>query len=139
MRWRAAQEAGRELGLRVRRLGPFAPTIDGGRAAARAFAEARTTAVVAYNDLIAIGFMQTVQSWGVAVPGDVSVVGFDDIFGSDFTCPPLTTIRVPATHLGELAVRRLLSIIEGTEPPSDDDAPATSLIVRESTGRPRSR
>ncbi len=76
----------------MRRLGPFAPTIDGGRAAARAFAEARSTAVVAYNDLIAIGFMQTMQSWGVAVPGDVSVVEFDDIFGADFCSPALTTV-----------------------------------------------
>ena len=100
---------------------------------------ASVLAVICVNDMMAIGLLQAARKQGLEVPRDLSIIGFDDIFGSDFTCPPLTTIRVPATHLGELAVRRLLSIIEGTEPPSDDDAPATSLIVRESTGRPRSR
>ncbi|NKX92849.1 LacI family transcriptional regulator [Sanguibacter hominis ATCC BAA-789] len=145
MRWRAAQEAGHELGLRVRRLGPFAPTIDGGRAAARAFAEARTTAVVAYNDLIAIGFMQTVQSWGVAVPGDVSVVGFDDIFGADFCSPALTTVAAPLAALGKHAVTMLVEQLSTvglrgarTVVPRRPALLPAALRVRESTGpRPR--
>ncbi len=130
-----------ELGLRVRRLGPFAPTIDGGCAAARAFAEARTTAVVAYNDLIAIGFMQTVQSWGVAVPGDVSVVGFDDIFGADFCSPALTTVAAPLAALGKHAVTMLVEQLSTvglrgarTVVPRRPALLPAALRVRESTG-----
>jgi len=51
-----------------------------------------TTALVAFNDLLAIGLLQRLHHLGVDVPGEVSVVGYDDIFGSDFCHPPLTTI-----------------------------------------------
>ena len=133
------QEVGARRGVEIEVVGPNEPTLENGMRALTTLVAHDATAAITYNDMMAIGLLQAARKQGLEVPRDLSIIGFDDIFGSDFTCPPLTTIRVPATHLGELAVRRLLSIIEGTEPPSDDDAPATSLTVRESTGRPRSR
>ena len=108
MRWRSMREAAYELELRARRSGPWSPTLAGGLAAAEAFAQAPTTAVVAYNDLVAIGFMRGLDRLGARVPEDVSVVGFDNIFGSDFCSPPLTTVAAPLRSLGAYAVRQLL-------------------------------
>lgn len=108
MRWRSMREAAFELDLKVRRLGPFPPTLAGGQAAARALAEHPTTAVVAYNDLVAIGLMRGLAALGARVPQDVSVVGFDNIFGADFCSPPLTTVAAPLRNLGAYAVRTLL-------------------------------
>ena len=79
MRWRGLLEAGHELEIKVRRIGPYLPTINGGRQAAERWRKAPTTGVVAYNDLVAIGFMQAVAEAGLEVPRDVSVVGFDNI------------------------------------------------------------
>ena len=72
------------------------------------------------------------------VPGRLSIIGFDDIFGSDFTSPPLATIRTPLGLVGELAVRRALELIDdaGLSPDGARGAPVlrTELIVRGSTG-----
>ena len=66
------------------------------------------TAVVAFNDLMAIGLLQAAPSASSAVPSKLSIAGFDDIFGSDFTTPALTTVRTPLAEAGERAVRHLL-------------------------------
>lgn len=108
-RWRALQDAAHQLDLRPHRLGPFPPTLQGGRRAARILAERPTSAVIAYNDLMAIGLMQGVRRLGGRVPEDVSVVGFDDIFGADFCEPPLTTVAAPLRDLGAHAVQFLVA------------------------------
>ncbi|HEX5858814.1 MAG TPA: LacI family DNA-binding transcriptional regulator [Microbacterium sp.] len=108
VRWQAMREATHELGIRARRLGPFSPTQAGGLAAARALADAPSTAAIAYNDLIAIGMMRGLMNLGIRVPDDVSVVGFDNIFGADFCTPQLTTVAAPLRQLGAVAVRILL-------------------------------
>lgn len=108
VRWQALREAAQDLGVRVRRLGPFAPTQAGGLSAAREVAESSTTAVIAYNDLLAIGLMRGLTSLGVSVPDDVSVVGFDNIFGADFCTPQLTTVAAPLRQLGMVAVETVL-------------------------------
>ena len=113
MRWRALREAGLELDLRVRRLGPYPPTFAGGLAAVDDLLRQPTTAVVAYNDLMAIGLMRGLQRAGVPVPREVSVVGFDNIFGSDFCTPALTTVAAPLRALGAAGVRRLLAQLGG--------------------------
>ena len=69
MRWRGLREAGLELRLAVRRLGPFVPTIRGGAAAAEQWLARPTSGVIAYNDLMAIGFLQGVVAAGRSVPG----------------------------------------------------------------------
>jgi len=75
MRWQSLREVALELDLRVRRLGPYPPTVAGGLAAADDLRRNPTTAVVAYNDLMAIGLMHGFQRAGVAVPQQVSTMG----------------------------------------------------------------
>ena len=64
------------------------------------------------NDLIAIGAMQALKEAGYRIPEDVSIIGFDDISASEYVSPPLTTIEVPKTTLGETAVSRVVQLIE---------------------------
>jgi LacI family transcriptional regulator len=139
MRWRAMREAAHELDLRVQRLGPVTPTLAGGAEAASLVAGSPLTAVVAYNDLVAIGLMRGLAAAGVRVPRDVSVVGFDDIFGAELCSPALTTVAAPLSALGRYAVETLLTGMASRTPPQVRPAllPA-ELVVRESTG-PRSR
>jgi DNA-binding LacI/PurR family transcriptional regulator len=66
------------------------------------------TAVFCANDLSAMGFMRAAQEYGLSIPGDVSVVGFDDISSVAFLSPPLTTVRIDVRQLAALAVRRLM-------------------------------
>ena len=96
----------------------------------------------AYNDLIAIGFMQTVQSWGVAVPGDVSVVGFDAIALSEYSYPPLTTVRHDFQRIGQELVKLVLAQIRSRGVSSarhDRVVVPTELIVRATTAPPPAR
>jgi LacI family transcriptional regulator len=66
------------------------------------------TAVFCANDLSAMGFMRAAQEYGLSVPGDVSVIGFDDISSVGFLSPPLTTVRIDARQLATLAIGRLI-------------------------------
>ena len=119
-------------------IGPGVPTLDGGSAAISRVVASGVTAVVAFNDLMAIGLMRGAQERGIAVPSELSVVGFDDIFGSDFTAPTLTTVRAPLTEAGERAVRYLLSRVSPHAESGRVDVEAllpTELVVRGSTGR----
>lgn len=138
MRWHALREASAELGMRVRRLGPVAPTVAGGMAAVAAVRRAPTTALVAYNDLIAIGLMRGLANAGIAVPAEVSVVGFDNIFGADFPSPPLTTLAAPLRAMGASAVEHLVAQLGGAAPRTGGPVVLpVRLVVRGSTG-PRS-
>jgi LacI family transcriptional regulator, galactose operon repressor len=135
-RWRALQSAARRLGLAMTRLGPFAPTMAGGTAAAEAVVNSEATAVIAFNDLLAIGMMRRLLARGLRVPDDISVLGCDDIFGADFCHPALTTLAAPLQDTGRAAVTLLLSRLAGQDPRRRVVLP-THLVVRESTG-PRS-
>ncbi len=134
MRWRGLREAGHELELKVRRTGPSLPTLRGGANAAAEWLESPTSAVVGYNDLIAIGFVQAVMAAGYRVPEDVSVIGFDNIMDAVLVQPRLTTVAAPLVSLGSAAVNHLLNRgpreVEGSEPVL---LPAR-LVVRDSTG-----
>ncbi|WP_052366736.1 LacI family DNA-binding transcriptional regulator [Paraoerskovia marina] len=134
MRWRALREACHRLEITVRRTSPSAPTREEGRRAAARFLENPTTAVIAYNDLLAIGFGQELVERGIEIPGAVSVVGFDDIFGADFCNPPLTTVASPLRALGAHAVRTLLKQVTTHTPrlPPPAKLPM-KLVVRGST------
>ncbi|MCL3859776.1 LacI family DNA-binding transcriptional regulator [Actinotalea sp. K2] len=136
MRWRSLREAAFELELQTRRIGPFSPTLAGGLAAARTFDDRPTSAVITYNDLLAIGIMRGLTLMGARIPADVSVIGFDNIFGSDFCTPPLTTVAAPLRNLGAFAVKTLLAQLAPNAPRGLRPAllPA-QLIVRESTAR----
>jgi LacI family repressor for deo operon, udp, cdd, tsx, nupC, and nupG len=139
MRWRATREACHELGLRVRRLGPYPPTIAGGLAAVAGLRRAPTTGVLAYNDLLAMGLIRGLSHIGVSVPRDVSVVGFDNIFGADFGSPALTTVAAPLRALGTAAVQHLIAQLRGATPRTGGPIVLpVQLVVRGSTAQ-RSR
>lgn len=115
------------------RLGPFPPTLDGGPAAADAGLASRATALVAFNDLLAIGVLGHLERRGVAVPDSVSVTGFDDVFGADFCHPPLTTVAAPVEEAGRMLMDLLLAPEDGDADPRQVVLP-TRLRVRDSTG-----
>lgn len=111
-------------------------TIPGGAAA---FAETwdagqRPTAVLAMSDAIAVGALRAARERGLAVPGDLSVVGFDDVELARIADPALTTIHQPIARKGEQAVELLLAILEGRSGPDQHEVLATRLVVRASTG-----
>ncbi|WP_432246175.1 LacI family DNA-binding transcriptional regulator (plasmid) [Arthrobacter sp. G.S.26] len=122
-------------GMSVVEIGPgLLPTVEGGHSGLHRVRAAGVTAVVAYNDLMAIGLLTACQEANLSVPGELNIVGFDDIFGSAFTSPPLTTIRTPVDLAGEDAIRRIIESIRGHDEPAPVEL-ATQLISRGSTGR----
>jgi DNA-binding LacI/PurR family transcriptional regulator len=94
----------------------------------------RPTAVLAMSDAMAIGALRAIRAKGIAVPAEISLVGFDDIELAQSTDPPLTTVHQPVRGKGEAAVRLLLSVIEGRDQRPGHRRLETRLIVRGSTG-----
>ena len=138
MRWRGVIEACHELGIKARRLGPFPPTIAGGATAREVWTAAPTTAVIAYNDLLAIGFLRAATASGHDVPRDVSVIGFDNIRDGQLIQPPLTTISVPLPSLGSAAVNHLLKTRALPAAPTRSVVLPARLVLRGTTGSMRS-
>ena len=93
----------------------------------------RPTAVLASNDLTAIGMMRAVRQVGMSVPDDISIIGFDDISLAEFTDPALTTIRLPRRELAELAFQSIVNDINLDE--YREYQVQTHLVVRETTCR----
>jgi len=111
-------------------LGPNMPTADGGYAQAQAVLDSNATAVLAYNDLVAVGVIDGLASMGVHVPKDISVVGIDNTVRGR---PRLTTVVTPTAAAGRVAVDMLLQRTTALV------TLQTSLIIGESTapcGRP---
>ncbi|GAA4556384.1 LacI family DNA-binding transcriptional regulator [Pseudonocardia xishanensis] len=120
-----------EHGLEFAATGHHPAVLDSGAPAAEAGLATGATALIAFNDLIAIGVLQHLERLGIDVPGRVAVVGADDVFGASFCHPPLTTVTSPA----ELAGRALVDLVTGTAP--DDPVLPSELVVRGSTGPAR--
>ena len=95
------------------------------------------TAVFTHNDVLAIGARHAIYSAGLAVPEDISVVGYDDISSAAYLIPPLTTVRSPKAEMGVLAGRTLLQLIKDKEalPPATVTLPV-ELMIRASTAPP---
>jgi len=95
------------------------------------------TAIVAGNDLVALGVIRSMRAHGLECPGDISVVGYNDMpFAGDFS-PALTTVRVPLREIGIEAARALIGAVEGADAAAQERITITlpvSLIVRDSTG-----
>ena len=89
------------------------------------------TAIFAGSDIQAFGVYRAAHELGVAVPSELSVIGFDDLPMAHWAWPPLTTIRQPLTEMGAMATRLVL----GQEADLRVEL-ATSLVVRESTAAP---
>lgn len=95
------------------------------------------TAVACFNDLLAMGALKSLYENGLDVPGDVEVVGFDNLYMAQFMQPRLTTVTVPKYKLGQLAVEELLMHIENEDIPFKAKYLDSRLIFRETTRNPR--
>jgi LacI family transcriptional regulator len=93
----------------------------------------RPSAVFVTSDLMAIGGLCAASSAGVKVPGELSVVGYDDICTASYAIPPLTTIAPPKREMARLAIGRLIERIRGVHEPLRKIALASALVVRAST------
>jgi LacI family transcriptional regulator len=91
-------------------------------------------AVVCANDQMAIGVLREFQRARVAVPADVALTGFDDVYPSRLTAPSLTTVSQPVRELGVRATRRLLARIEDRALPPETDVLPTRVVIRASCG-----
>ena len=96
----------------------------------------RPTALFCYNDMSALGAMRQIRSHGLRIPEDISVVGFDDLYISQYINPPLTTVRQPMRQMGRMAMETLLQLFAGVESGNEVRVPG-ELIVRESTAPPK--
>lgn len=125
---------GASIALPTEKILHCPPTLKGGAEAAHALLtqDRRPDAVLCFNDLVAAGTMETARNLGVAVPQDLSVVGYDDIAYASMFTPALTTLRVPTYELGAHAMRMLLGRMNG-EPRSIGIVVQPELIVRHST------
>ncbi len=96
----------------------------------------RPTAVICGNDVLAAGALMYAKQAGIAVPADVSVVGFDNIDLASVTDPPLTTIHVPHRRMGQTAAEILLALDSGSENVTGVEF-QPELVIRDSLGSPR--
>lgn len=94
--------------------------------------EPRPTAVICGNDLLAFGALLEARKHGIAVPGELSIAGIDDLEFAAELDPPLTTLRVPAAEIGRRSAEYLIDRLEGRTVAAVTEV-ATSLIVRGST------
>jgi DNA-binding LacI/PurR family transcriptional regulator len=109
-------------------------SMEGGQSAATRLVKHGITGVICASDVLALGATKAVRRLGLAVPSDVSVVGFDDSALMNCTDPPLTTIRQPIDAMGHAAVALLVSQVAGNTVPTDEMLFEPELVVRGSTG-----
>jgi LacI family transcriptional regulator len=126
--------AARACGVRVSVV-VAGSTSEAGHAALPELLRRRVTAVLAFNDLVALGALARLREEHLAVPEALSVVGFDDIPVAAFLGPPLTTVSVPKEELGRRAWTMLQQLLVAGAAPRRERLPS-ALVVRESTGPP---
>jgi DNA-binding LacI/PurR family transcriptional regulator len=134
-RLRILRPATAAAGLELVEVGNVVPQFSGGVAAADLVLASGVTAVIGYNDLVALGLLNRFTARGVAVPGGMSLIGFDDIVLSEMVSPSMTTLAQPKEQIGRAGVDLLLQLME------DPDRVAVTrrelpsqLMVRHSTG-----
>jgi DNA-binding LacI/PurR family transcriptional regulator len=153
-RWDSIQTVGREIGLkidpalviRIDAAGwsmkdgyhPMAPEI-GYKPMQGLLEKTRDfTAIFCFNDIAAIGAIRALKDAGLSVPGDVAVVGFDDIQSAAYSTPSLTTVRQPLMEMGKRGAQILLERIANPEAQFEAEiVMAPELVIRESTGPAR--
>lgn len=133
-RWRTLSELCARSGIRLRRVASEAPSYSGGYRYSDEFMRNPTTAVIAYNDILAIGFIKALQARGIRIPEEISVIGIDDTPVSSLVTPALSTVRLPRKEPAELAVDDIISQLRHTRPETN----ATSTRFLKSTFIPRS-
>ena len=132
IRDRALSDRGRAFDPDLVAEGDF--TEAGGYVAMQRLLSARPDALFAASDQLALGAWRAIREVGLRVPGDVAIVGFDDLLPSGTTRPRLTTIRQPVQRSGVEAVNLLLDIIENGLMPPRRVILDTQLVIRESCG-----
>ncbi|MFA9377783.1 MAG: LacI family DNA-binding transcriptional regulator [Lachnotalea sp.] len=90
------------------------------------------TAFFADNDMIALGAMKALQESGYSIPEDVSIIGFDDIPFCEISSPRLTSLRVPKQEMGQIAVRRIMDMINNTSTVKIKTQVCTEFVERDS-------
>ena len=122
-------------GVTIIELGHVAPVFSGGVSVADRVLSSGATAVICYNDLIALGVLSRLTTRGIDVPSQISVIGFDDVPAATLVSPALTTLSAPLKRMGQEAVDRLL--VEIAERSSAGHRSFTAnLVVRDSTTVP---
>jgi len=141
MRRDAVAAAASRLGVDLVEFGPFEPEVQSGVRAADLVVASGATAVVAYDDMIALGVMVRLSERGLRVGPDISVLGIDDSPMAGMAYPALTTVHVPGTEAGRIAVDTVVELIAAG--PGARPAPGrllrrldTRLVVRSSTQSP---
>lgn len=140
VRRRAISEIAPTLpGLEVESLGHFEPDHGEGRSAADLLIATEATAVLSYNDFIAVQIIARLRTRGLGVPEDMSVVGIDDSLTASVSQPALTTVRTPLLEIGRTAVDLLLDVVEPRPVPRPQITMPVALVVRDSTAAPGRR
>jgi DNA-binding LacI/PurR family transcriptional regulator len=111
-------------------------SLEGGQAATTRLLRHGVTGVICGSDVLALGAVRAIRRAGLSVPGDVSVVGYDDSAFMNCTDPPLTTVRQPIESMGKAAVALLVNQIENMAVYPEELLFEPELVVRGSTGRP---
>jgi LacI family transcriptional regulator len=144
-RWRYLLEVAREKGIPVRpelvfqlKSDTHSPELGFPVVKQLISRRERFTAVVAFNDMSAIGMIRALADAKILVPAEVSIVGFDDIEAAEFTIPRLTTVRQPLSEMGRIAAQCVLQRIQRPDGFQQEITVAPELVVRESTA-PKSR
>ena len=109
-------------------------SLEAGQAAATRLLQSGVTAIICASDPIALGAVRAVRRAGLTVPGDVSIVGFDDSALMNSVDPPLTTVRQPIEPMGRMIIELLVGQINGSATRVDEYLFEPELVVRGSTG-----
>jgi len=126
-----------EAGLEARAIDSDFSVQGGYFSCSKLLSSSKITAVIAANDLMAIGAMHCAFDRHVRVPDDLSVIGFDDITFAQFTQPALTTVAVPRAEIGKLAFQSLLSLMADPKAEGKTYPVGTNLVIRQTTAPPQ--
>ncbi len=124
-------------GLEVVLLGNHDPSFEGGRRAADVVLSSDVTAVMVHNDVMALGLIGRLLDYGLDIPRELSVIGWDDIEFAGMFTPGLTTVRMPREEAGRAAVAYLEAALAGR--PSEPPRLETRLVFRQTTAREHQR
>ena len=124
-------------GLEVVLLGNHDPSFEGGRRAADVVLSSDVTAVMVHNDVMALGLIGRLLDYGLDIPRELSVIGWDDIEFAGMFTPGLTTVRMPREEAGRAAVAYLEAALGGR--PSEPPRLETRLVFRQTTAREHQR